>query len=436
MAILPRYKRLRRRDWKDPFSWFNWFQQTKPDPVFLYRPSGGRTGQISQSFARADSTTCATYVDSTGVVRTVAANILRDGHHHYDGSHLKHTTLREAAGTNLVIQSQDLGTGWSALGSATLSLDATTAPDGTATADRVNAALTSSAYYRSVTFTADATKAVSVFIKQGTASVGEVWLYDSSAAAQRHTVRFTWSGGVPTLSTVGGAGTLYPVQALANGWYRIAFSADGVVAANTNDLRLYPDRTVGTGTCYFWGMQAENATVPSSYIATTTGAVTRAADVWSFVLPYVPRALTAYVDCYDLGATAQASARLWEIGTGSNPQLLVYQQSSSLGLYTHNGTSAKDTGAPAGSPAYGGRIESRGVLNTDGSLVYGQSLNSGTETTATATALALASAWSSTKLSIGSSGAGTVGSNIAIRSIVFVLGPEQSMAKMRLIARS
>ena len=25
MAILPRYKRLRRRDWKDPFSWFNWY---------------------------------------------------------------------------------------------------------------------------------------------------------------------------------------------------------------------------------------------------------------------------------------------------------------------------------------------------------------------------------------------------------------------------
>ena len=26
MAILPRYRRLRRRDWKDPFSWFHWQQ--------------------------------------------------------------------------------------------------------------------------------------------------------------------------------------------------------------------------------------------------------------------------------------------------------------------------------------------------------------------------------------------------------------------------
>jgi len=24
MAILPRYKRMHRRDWKDPFSWFRW----------------------------------------------------------------------------------------------------------------------------------------------------------------------------------------------------------------------------------------------------------------------------------------------------------------------------------------------------------------------------------------------------------------------------
>jgi len=24
MAILPRYQRMRRRDWKDPFSWFRW----------------------------------------------------------------------------------------------------------------------------------------------------------------------------------------------------------------------------------------------------------------------------------------------------------------------------------------------------------------------------------------------------------------------------
>lgn len=25
MAIIPRYQRMRRRDWKDPFSWFDWY---------------------------------------------------------------------------------------------------------------------------------------------------------------------------------------------------------------------------------------------------------------------------------------------------------------------------------------------------------------------------------------------------------------------------
>jgi hypothetical protein len=75
-----------------------------------------------------------------------------------------------------------------------------------------------------------------------------------------------------------GSGSVFAPESVGNGWYRIRFSALGVVAANSHIFGVSPDSLAGTGTVYQWGMQAENLNVPTSYIPTAASTVTRSAD--------------------------------------------------------------------------------------------------------------------------------------------------------------
>lgn len=67
-------------------------------------------------------------------------------------------------------------------------------------------------------------------------------IWDDTAAVDRHTIRWTWSAGVPsTPATIGGgSGTILPPIPLGGPWYLLLFSANGLVGANANRLYLYP----------------------------------------------------------------------------------------------------------------------------------------------------------------------------------------------------
>ena len=101
-----------------------------------------------------------------------------------------------------------------------------------------------------VTFTGDATKAFAVYMKQGTSNDSVFGLFDATAGLWKHRVDVTWSGGVPTLATGIGGGTLFTPVAISGGWYRLSASANSIVAANSNRFYLYPtqDAAGDTGT--------------------------------------------------------------------------------------------------------------------------------------------------------------------------------------------
>lgn len=126
-----------------------------------------------------------------------------------------------------------------------------------------------------ITFTGDATKAFSVYMRAGTSTKSAFFIIDTTAAVTRHLVDANWSAGVPTLATVSGSGTLYSVADVGNGWYRLMVTAAGIVAANTNKFGIYPDRSGGLGTVYVFGANAWNSLTPSSYVGTsqTTAAI-------------------------------------------------------------------------------------------------------------------------------------------------------------------
>jgi len=223
----------------------------------------------------------ATYYDANGVIQTAAVDEARTAAYLPDGNGNFVSTgplLLEAAGTNLLLQSEDFSTTW-ITASATVTANSDVAPDGTTTADTITASSSIiGRVQQQITFTGDGEKAISVWLKAGTAPTSIIKIDDSTAGfALRLSLSITWTNGVASGSIT--QGTLQGIDAFPNGWYRIRASATGVVAANSNRYRIEPDSTNGTGSVIAWGAQAENGSLPTSYIPTTSSTATRAADV-------------------------------------------------------------------------------------------------------------------------------------------------------------
>lgn len=120
----------------------------------------------------------------------------------------------------------------------------------------------------SFAFSGDGTKSLAMFVRAGTAALSAIGLRDGTASVWRHLVIITWTAGVPSLSTSAGSGTLFAVESWDNGWYRISFSANSVIAANSNWPILYPAGIVAsaTGTLYAFGVNGWDSSVPAGYI--------------------------------------------------------------------------------------------------------------------------------------------------------------------------
>jgi hypothetical protein len=348
-------------------------------------------------------------------IQTAGTGVVRDAHYvtPTGASTPVRTLLLEPQRTNLCIRSQDW-TGWSN-GGVNVTLAAGLAPDGTLTANELaSTSSTANTRFRSCTFTGDGEKCVSIHLKAGTAVTTGLALRDTTAAVTRHRLLVTWTAGVPSLATEVGAGTIYPVVALGNGWYRLMFSATGVVAANTNAIEVYPDRTGTTGTVLAWGAQAENAVVPSSYIPTEATTVTRNADSLYWDIPaLVPREMTVYVRSVNvgfLGVTPATTQRLVNIGSAlisDTPRLAIYGSLTNAlaAQYNPTGTNRESalTAAAFGATALLDVVEVRVTLSSAGAAQLHATRNAGSEVSgAVATAEALPAAWAQPRLNLGS----------------------------------
>jgi len=166
-----------------------------------------------------------------------------------------------------------------------------------------------------VGFTADATKALSIFMRAGTSANSMFGLFDLTAGVWRHRVNVAWSGGVPTLSTDQGTGTLFAVENWGGGWYRLSASVNAVVAANTNRFYLLPTQDIvgQTGTAYFFGANAWNAPFPSSYQG--PGEAAGAGDSLTLPFNFGPM---------DLTVLARVARPVWADASGSIPTVNVF----------------------------------------------------------------------------------------------------------------
>lgn len=226
----------------------------------------------------------ATYFGADGLLKLASVNEPRFDHDPVTGE-CKGLLIEEAR-PNLLTYSEQFDNAVWGKTATSVTLNTTTAPDGTVTADKLveDTSTGGRVVIQSVSGIADSTTVtVSCFVK----SAGRDWValtvVDKSGTLNR--VWFNLTTGLQ--GSINGTVSAFSVVALGNGWYRLAVSASSSTGAGSVQTRISigsADNTAsyagdGTSGLYLWGAQLEVGSFPTSYIATTTSQVTRAADV-------------------------------------------------------------------------------------------------------------------------------------------------------------
>jgi len=244
------------------------------------------------TFTRSDSTARATFIDSSGYVKTVAS--AGAARFDYDPVSLtQRGLLVENSVTNFVVQSQSFST-YAAYGMMAVSVDGTVTDPMGGTDAKVIAASSGGTFHGLVRYTvagSETTVTVSIFAKKRNYK----YLYMTDVITNVIAVRFNLETGVVDLPVAsGGAGYVSSkMTPHVNGWYRCQMTANITAGQNRGwGFVGTPDASVtyaitgatytGQGNAsdgiYAIGLQVEKGTTASSYIPTTTAALTRLAD--------------------------------------------------------------------------------------------------------------------------------------------------------------
>ena len=220
-------------------------------------------GVGSVTFSRS---TTATYIDRYGILKTAAVDEPR---FEKDG------LLIEGSSTNLLTYGDEFDNAAWLKARCSISINSTTAPDGTTTADKLIDTADNNTHilYRDVTVPVG-TSTMSIYVKSAEHTKCQVRAYNSTDG-------YT-TANVDIALGITDSGD---IAALGDGWYRVSLPKTTTVTTfsfriyivDSNGNNVYAGN--GTDGIYIWGSQLEALPFASSYIPTTTSAVTRGGDV-------------------------------------------------------------------------------------------------------------------------------------------------------------
>ena len=348
------------------------------------------------TFTRASS---ATYFNKLGVLTTAAANVPRIDYNSSTGACLG--LLIEQSSTNVYYPSTNWWPNSSPSGLINgVTQNAGVGPDGSSTAMSLVPSTTNTiVHYNYGVFTASpsTTYTCSVFLKANGYSFARIGLENSSFATNMY-VSFDLSAGTITSQSANSSGT---ITACANGWYRVTVTNTTLSTIGNTVASIFVFNT-GTGASYAgdgvsgilaWGIQAEALSFSTSYIATTSAAATRSADLavisgTNFSSWYNTTASTILIAAQKNTSADTGYGGVVELNNNTvNNRLQFYVAPSSKTLhwadeYTSNTTDADLTvGTYTLSTAYRAAGSITGALSTSGNI--SASLNGVTAVTGT-----------------------------------------------------
>jgi len=239
------------------------------------------------SFTRA---TNGTFFNSSGVLTTAGSGVARFDHRLEGTTWVNKGLLIEEQRTNLVQRSEEFNDSYWTKDNISVTTNATTAPDGTTTAERILETTTTNVAHivsRNITENLTSTPyTFSLFLKSNGRTKGVLQLTRTVSPFDSATTQFDLATEqVFALQNNAAVNLGSSITKLNDGWYRLTVSGyTGHSSSNQIRLVIYSDSgefnyTGDSNKGYFiWGAQLEAGAFPTSYIATTTASVTRNAD--------------------------------------------------------------------------------------------------------------------------------------------------------------
>lgn len=247
------------------------------------------TGTNPVDFTRASS---GTYVGSDGLIKTALTDVPRFDHDPVTGESLG--LLVEEERTNLLTYSEDFRNTadageprpWS-YSNSSITPNAVTAPDGSSTGDKLVESASTAWHYITGTPVSFSPQVYSFSIYAKAAERSVLQIVPNGSAFPSSYANFDLSAGTVSASNGLEDSFIIPVQ---DGWYRCVLvdTSTSSVLINAAFVACYDSPLAGrassytgdgTSGIYIWGAQVEEGAFPTSYIPTTSAAVTRRADV-------------------------------------------------------------------------------------------------------------------------------------------------------------
>ncbi|UCH46492.1 MAG: hypothetical protein JSU95_10190 [Betaproteobacteria bacterium] len=275
------------------------------------------------TFSRAST---GNYLNSSGVLVSAAINTARFD---YNAAGTCRGLLIESATSNICLRSEDFATTWTNVGTPTLAANSTVAPDGNTTASTITDSSTTAIQGKrqTITIANDGLKhTASIFIAKTVGAPTNFPLINlrlsGGTVVDMYLSINTTTGQILASSAANASIIEYP------SFWRIALSATNNTSGNTSLLlSIYPAgnstlsiavNTAATGSAVFWGAQVEKKDVCTSYVKTTTAAVSRSADVAVFSSPAWLNTDVGTVVASAKHLTLGPEAAVLEIGDGTN----------------------------------------------------------------------------------------------------------------------